>query len=47
MTAALAVNNRINETVRITIKLKIMSEATNFITQILAYDGISFVKTMN
>jgi hypothetical protein len=46
-TAALWVKNRANETSGITIKLKIVSEATTFITQILAYDTSSFVKTMD
>jgi hypothetical protein len=50
MTAAFGVNNRVNETVGITVKLMIASEATNFITQILtflAYSGSPVVKTLN
>jgi hypothetical protein len=50
MTSALGVHNRVSETFEITVKLKITSEATNFITQILAflkYCGSSFVKTLN
>jgi hypothetical protein len=35
MTAALGVNNRVNETSGITVQLKIRSEDTNFITQAL------------
>jgi hypothetical protein len=49
-TAALQVNNRVNETSDITIQLKIASEAPNIIIQILAflqYGGSSFVKTLN
>jgi hypothetical protein len=46
MTAVLRVNNRASEVSQITIKL-IESEATNFITQFLAYGGSSFVKALN
>jgi hypothetical protein len=48
VTAALGVN-LVNETLGITIELKVTSEATNFITQILdflAYGGSSFLKTL-
>jgi hypothetical protein len=48
--AALQVNNRVNETSEITVQVKITSQATSFITQILlflAYAGSSFVKTLN
>jgi hypothetical protein len=45
MTTALRVNNRVDETLGITVQLKIVSETTNFITQILvvlAYGGSCF-----
>lgn len=48
ITATLVVTNQVNENLGITVKLKIMSEVTNFITQILAflgYCGNSFAKT--
>jgi hypothetical protein len=50
ITAALGINNRVSEILEITVNLKITSEATNFIKQILlvlAYGGSSFVKTLN
>jgi hypothetical protein len=37
MTAALPVHNRVNETSGITVELKMVSEATNFIAQILDF----------
>jgi hypothetical protein len=49
-TAALPVNNRVNETLGIIVLLMIKSEATNFIIQVLAflaYGGSSFVKALN
>jgi hypothetical protein len=48
--AAHGVNNRVNGTVGITIKLIIAPDAANFITQILttlAYSESSFVNTLN
>jgi hypothetical protein len=50
MPAALGFNNQVNETLWITVKLKITAKATNFLTQILAsivYSGSSFVRTLN
>jgi hypothetical protein len=49
-TTTLGINNRVNETLRITVQLKNMSQATNFIKQILsflAYGGSPVVKTLN
>jgi hypothetical protein len=49
-TAALRGNYQVNGALRITVWLNIMSEAADFITQILAflsYDGNSFGKTPN
>jgi hypothetical protein len=48
MTATLGINNTVNETVRITAELKITSQASKYIKQILsflAYSGSSIVKT--
>jgi hypothetical protein len=50
MTATLGINNRVSETLGITIELKIMCHATNFTEKILsflAYGGSSIVKTLN
>jgi hypothetical protein len=50
MTATLRTNDQVNKTLGITTELKIMSQATNFIKQILlflAYGRISTVKTLN
>jgi hypothetical protein len=50
VTVALQVKNWINDASEITIQLKIVSEAANFITWILAflaYGGSSFVKILN
>jgi hypothetical protein len=50
MTAALGVNDRVNETLGITTEAKIMPQATNFMKQILsflAYGWSSVVKTLN
>jgi hypothetical protein len=49
MTATLGINDRFNETWGITIDLEIMSQAADFIKQILslvAYGGSSVVKTL-
>jgi hypothetical protein len=40
ITAALGANNQDGETLGITLKLKITSQATNFIKQILSFLGI-------
>jgi hypothetical protein len=48
-THTLGINNRVNGTFGTTVELKIASQATNFIKQILflAYDGSSIVKILN
>jgi hypothetical protein len=49
-TAALPVNNWVNETSGITVQLQITSEASNYIIHILeflAYGGSSFLWTLN
>jgi hypothetical protein len=49
-TATLGINDRVNETLGITIELEITSQAADFIKQILsflAYGGSSIVKTLN
>jgi hypothetical protein len=49
MTVTLGVKHRVNETLGITVGLKITSQATNFINQMLsflAYGGSSLVKTL-
>jgi hypothetical protein len=48
-TATLGINNRVNETLEITIELEITSQAADFVKQILlflAYGGSSVVKTV-
>jgi hypothetical protein len=50
MTAAFRVNKRVKEILGITVKLNIISEATNFITWILASlacNGSFFIKILN
>jgi hypothetical protein len=50
MTATLGINDRVNETLRITVELEITSQAADFFNQILlflAYGGSSIVKTLN
>jgi hypothetical protein len=50
MTATLGIDDRVNETLGITIELKIMLQFAYFIEQILsflAYGGSSIVKTLN
>jgi hypothetical protein len=50
VTAVLEVNNRVNKTLGITVKLRITSEANSFIRQILEFlpsDGSSFVNELN
>jgi hypothetical protein len=50
MTATLGIDGRVNETLGITIELKITLQVAYFIEQImsfLAYGGSSIVKTLN
>jgi hypothetical protein len=50
ITTTLGINNQVNKTMGITTELKISSQVTNFIKQILsflAYSGSSIVKTVN
>jgi hypothetical protein len=50
MTATLRINDRVSETLGITTELEIMSQAADFINQILsflAYGGSSIVETLN
>jgi hypothetical protein len=47
-TAALGINDRVNETLAITVEIEITSQAVHFINQILsflAYGGSSTVRT--
>jgi hypothetical protein len=49
-TATLGINDRVNETLGITVELKITSQVADFINQILsyfAYGGSSIAKTLN
>jgi hypothetical protein len=49
-TATLGINNRVNETLGISIELKFTSQATNFVKEIswlMAYGRSSVVKTLN
>jgi hypothetical protein len=49
-TAALGINDRVDETLRVTVELEITSQAADFFSQILsflAYGGSSVVKTLN
>jgi hypothetical protein len=50
MTAALEINERVNETFGITVELEITSQAADFLNQILsflAYGVSSIMKTLN
>jgi hypothetical protein len=50
MPATLGISNRVKESLRITVGLKIMCQDTKFIKQILCflvYDGSCIVKTLN
>jgi hypothetical protein len=50
MTATLGIDDRVNETLGITVELKIPLQVSYFIEQILsflAYGGSSVVKTLN